>query len=117
MNVEGFLTIDECLEEETSLAIFMRLFIDDEKIDKGLSTLSKLKQFYEGWVPYLPQVSDERIFVWLFQHSGLKSMLLLQRNNLQQVKNVAKLIDVLTEFQTASLDDLLRQVHQLSFIR
>lgn len=117
VNVEGFLTIDDCLEEETSLAsyIYEGIFIDDEKIDQRLKdALSKLKQFYEKWIPYLPQVSMKEYLHELFQNSGLKTMLLLQRNNLQQVKNVEKLIDVLAEFQTASLDDLLRQVNQLA---
>lgn len=117
VTVEGFLTIDECLEEETTLAsyIYEGLFLEDASIDDDLkNSLKKLKRFYEEWVPYTPQTSIQTYLNELFSQSGLKAMLLLQRNNIQLVKNVEKLIDVLAQFQTASLDDLLEQVKQLA---
>ncbi|OIJ10536.1 hypothetical protein BKP37_18555 [Anaerobacillus alkalilacustris] len=117
VSVEDFLSIDECLEEDITLATFIYegLFDNVGNIGEELkSTLSKLKQFYEDWVPYRPQVSTREYFEDLFLKSGLKKMLLLQKNNLQQIKNVEKLIDVLAQFQTASLDELLKQVKQLA---
>ncbi|RXI98370.1 hypothetical protein DS745_18775 [Anaerobacillus alkaliphilus] len=117
VSVEGFLTIDECLEEETSLAayIYGGHFQTDSHIDQNLrEALEKLKQFYEEFVPYIPQSSMKEYLTDFFVNSGLKSMLLLQRNNIQLIKNVEKLIDVLAQFQTASLDELLKQVKQIA---
>ncbi|MCD8501043.1 MAG: PD-(D/E)XK nuclease family protein [Bacillaceae bacterium] len=62
----------------------------------------------------MPQAPMKEYFEHLFEQSGLKTLLLLQRNNLQQIKNVEKLIDVMSQFQSASLDDLLKQVDQLA---
>lgn len=118
-SVEGFLTIDECLEEEVSLAtyIYEGLFLNDESLNDTLkSSLNKLKTFYETFVPYTPQQSVKLYLYELFIKSGLKAMLLLQRNNTQLIKNVEKLIDVLSQFQTASLDELLKQVNQLAVL-
>lgn len=117
VSVEGFLNIDECLDEEVSLAkyIYEGLFFENKQINGELrEALIKLKHFYEHWVPYVPQASKRDYLQQLFEETGLKKQLLLQRNNLQQVKNVEKLIDVLAQFQTASLDDLLDQVKQLA---
>lgn len=117
VSVEGFLTIHECLEEETSLAayIYEGLFLTDESISPALKeTLAKLKQFYEEFVPFTPQVSMKEYLTEFFVNSGLKTMLLLQRNNIQLVRNVEKLIEVLAQFQTSSLDELLTQVKQLA---
>lgn len=117
VSVEGFLTIDECLEEEISLAsyIYEGLFLNDATMDENLKdALRKLKQFYEQWVPYTPQVSMKDYLGEFFEISGLKAMLLLQRNNIQLIKNVEKFMDVLTQFQTSSLDELLKQVKQLA---
>ncbi|OIJ10248.1 hypothetical protein BKP35_14205 [Anaerobacillus arseniciselenatis] len=117
VSIEGFLAIDDCLDEEVSLAsyIYEGVFVNDENIDDELrGALTKLKQFYDRWVPYVPQASKSEYLQHLFEQSGLKKQLLLQRNNLQQVKNVEKLIEVLAQFQTASLDELLEQVKQLA---
>lgn len=119
VSVEGFLTIDECLEEETSLAsyIYEGLFQDAEGLNDTIKgPLKKLKEFYESWVPYTPQVALKDYLHQLFTESGLKKMLLLQRNNIQLIKNVEKLIDVLAQFQTSSLDELLKQVKQLAVL-
>lgn len=117
LTVEAFLTIDESLGEKISLAnyIYEGLFLEDENLkSEHKAALHKLKQFYEDWVPFIPQSSMSDYLQQLFQQSGLKTMLLLQRNNIQLVKNVEKLIEVLDQFQTASLDDLLSQVKQLA---
>ncbi|MCT8137537.1 PD-(D/E)XK nuclease family protein [Anaerobacillus sp. CMMVII] len=119
VTVEGFLTIDQCLEEEISLAsyIYEGLFLQDESLDEPLkSALTKLKEFYESWVPYTPQKSMNAYLYDLFTASGLKAMLLLQRNNIQLIKNVEKLIDVLAQFKTSSLDELLKQIKQLAVL-
>lgn len=117
LTVEAFLAIDESLGEKLSLAnyIYKGLFLEDENLEtEHRDALYKLKQFYEDWVPYIPQSSMKDYLQELFQQSGLKTMLLLQRNNIQLVNNVEKLIDVLSQFQTASLDELLSQVKQLA---
>jgi ATP-dependent helicase/nuclease subunit A len=117
VSVEGFLTIDECLEEERSLAsyIYEGIFANDQSISEELKrSLTKLKHFYESWVPYTPQVAMKDYLEELLLESGLKAMLLLQRNNIQLIRNVEKLIAVLAEFQTSSLDELLKQVKQLA---
>ncbi|WNF35884.1 UvrD-helicase domain-containing protein [Bacillaceae bacterium IKA-2] len=117
LTVEAFLTIDESLGEKKSLAnyIYEGLFLEDENLKlEHKAALQKLKQFYEDWVPFIPQSSMSDYLQELFQQSGLKTTLLLQRNNIQLVKNVEKLIEVLAQFQTASLDDLLSQVKQLA---
>lgn len=116
VTVEDFLTVDEGLEEkDLAQYIYSGEFLQDERLDETLSaSLNKLKKFYENWVPYTPQAPIKEYLQQLFEDSGLKTMLLLQRNNLQLVKNVEKLVAVLSQFQSASLDELLNQVNQLA---
>ncbi len=117
VSVEDFLTLNECLEAEISLAdfIYEGLFEHEARINPTLKmSLTKLKQFFEKWVPYTPQTSIRDYLEELFTDSGLKMMLLLQRNNLQLIKNVEKLLDIIAEFHSSSLDDLLNHLKQLA---
>ena len=116
LTVEHFLNINASVgEEDLASYIYEGTFQNDQQLDGSIiKALSKLKEFYEQWVPYMPQAPMKEYFEHLFEQSGLKTLLLLQRNNLQQIKNVEKLIDVMSQFQSASLDDLLKQVDQLA---
>lgn len=116
LTVEQFLSIKASVgEDDLATYVYEGTYNNDHHLDDSIvKGLTKLKELYEQWVPYIPQVPMKEYLEQLFENAGLKTMLLLQRNNLQQIKNVEKLIDVMSQFHSASLDDLLKQVDQLA---
>ncbi len=117
LNMEDFFTINNCLDEERDLPEF--IFSQSYKGCDGLTSnlKDKLDSFYElfvKYVPLVPQQSFKETLMEIFEGSGLKTTLLLQKNPLQLVKNVEKLIDVMSSQNAHSLEELLEQVDILA---
>lgn len=78
---------------------------------EGLQTkLELFCRLYEKWVPF-PWAVDIRLqLLRLFEDSGLKKALLLQKNNLMKIKNVEKVMETMNQFQAASMDQMLAKM-------
>lgn len=82
-----------------------------------LDLQTKLENFcrlYENWTPFHWTTSNRKQLVHLFEDSGLKKVLLLQKNNLMKIKNVEKLIETINNLQVVSMDEMLEKISILA---
>jgi ATP-dependent helicase/nuclease subunit A len=72
--------------------------------------LPKLNFLYEKYVPFYVEQNVKQTLTSLFHESGLAHAILLQRGSVQKVKNVEKLIDMLHQLGTHSLEKMLQNI-------
>lgn len=78
------------------------------------AALSHLRTLYDRYVPFHGLSTLENSLHELFEESGLRLCLLLQKNNLQRVHNVEKLIAMLSHLDGTSLTSLLHDIRQIA---
>ncbi|SES68368.1 UvrD-helicase domain-containing protein [Anaerobranca gottschalkii] len=117
MRMEDFFYLKNHIPKDQSLATYILtgVFSKDEKLNKDIK--EKLTAFYQMFTKYVPfylQADVKEALLEIFEYSGLKRVLLLQPNSLQSIKNVEKLIDIMVEQKTYSLEQLLENVDILA---
>jgi ATP-dependent helicase/nuclease subunit A len=76
--------------------------------------LENFCQLAEKWIPFHWTASNQKQLVLLFEDSGLKKVLLLQKNNLMKIKNVEKLMETMTNLPVVSMDEMLEKISILA---
>lgn len=115
VNMDEFLEIQHAQGKETNFPTFIY-----EKHYRQLDSLelqTKLDKFcrlYEKWIPFSWTTSNRKKLVNLFEDSGLKKVLLLQKNNLMKIKNVEKLMDTIINLNAVSMDEMLDKISILA---
>ncbi|TES53800.1 hypothetical protein E2L07_11840 [Halalkalibacterium halodurans] len=69
----------------------------------------RLRTWLDRWVPFRPVPSLIDHLYELFDQTGLKMSLFVQENGMQKVRNVEKLIDVMSGWKTNVLEELLQR--------
>ncbi|MCM3570312.1 exodeoxyribonuclease V subunit beta [Neobacillus mesonae] len=115
VTMEEFLEIQYGQEKQENLPIFIYgnkfIKLKNPVLQKKLETFCQL---YEKWVPFYWSASNRKRLLKLFEESGLKKMLLLQKNNLMKIKNVEKLIETISTLHAVSMDEMLNQISILA---
>lgn len=115
VTMEEFLEIHHAQGDEANFPTFIY-----EKHFKKLGSielqtkLEKFCRFFEKWTPFQWTASNRKQLLDLFEDSGLKKVLLLQKNNLMKIKNVEKLIETITNLQAVSMGEMLAKVSVLA---
>lgn len=73
----------------------------------------KLAHWLETWTPFPIESTIEEALTTLFHETGLRQALLIERNGLQKVRNVEKLIALLAESRAVELETLIVELDAL----
>ncbi|MEW8987000.1 MAG: 3'-5' exonuclease, partial [Bacillus sp. (in: firmicutes)] len=111
------LTMDEFLEIHHQHGVEWSLheFLYEKRYLGRLSNElnEKLERFcalYERWTPFRWSASIQMDLLNLLEDSGLKNVLLLQKNNLMKVKNIEKLIETIVDLRAKSMEEMLAKI-------
>lgn len=116
------LTLAELFEVKQGLqeteALFELVYDETHSLHAGLSERVKacfkqLREWLTRWTPLAVQHAPVTVLTGLFQQTGLKAMLLLQKQGLQKVRNVEKLIELLAQRRTLDLEALLAELDEI----
>lgn len=117
LTMDDFFEIQMRISEKGSFADY--IYNKDFEKDSSLSTSLKDKlqnfcQLFHRFVPFVPQKSLGEALGDVFEESGLKTSFLIQKNPLQMIKNVEKLMEIMANQNANSLEELLEQVDILA---
>ncbi|MCM3715135.1 UvrD-helicase domain-containing protein [Halalkalibacter oceani] len=116
------LTLAELFEVKRGLqdteALFELVYDETHPFHADLServsaSFAQLREWLKRWVPLAVQHSPATVLTELFQQTGLKAMLLLQKQGLQKVRNVEKLIGLLAERRALDLETMLAELEEV----
>jgi len=115
VTMDEFLEIQHSLNEDETFSGFIyekrfRKLEHSELKDK----LEKFCGLFEKCTPFQWTGSNQDQLMDLFEDSGLKKVLLLQKNNLMKIKNVEKVIETITNLGAVSMDKMLEQLKILT---
>lgn len=115
VTVEELLEIDAAKGDELTFAgyIYEKRFEELDRPELRLK-LAKFCRLFEKWVPFPWRADNCAQFLGILEDSGLKKVLLLQKNNLMKLKNVEKFIDTMLQVKAVSMDDLLEKIAMLA---
>ncbi|WP_102346354.1 UvrD-helicase domain-containing protein [Bacillus sp. Marseille-P3661] len=111
VTMDEFIEIQAVHGEEMSISTFIYehhfVNLHDENL-KG--KLDSFYQLYKRWVPFHWSGAIRSVLYRLFEDSGLKKLLLLQKNNLSKVKNIEKVIETIVDLGSSSMDEMLTKL-------
>ena len=111
VTMEEFLQLRHLYGEESTLSTF--IYEKQFRTHWNVSLVDKLERFcilYENWAPFHWTESIRNVLLKLFEESGLKNVLFLQKNNLMKLKNVEKLIETITDLKANSMEEMLAKI-------
>jgi ATP-dependent helicase/nuclease subunit A len=115
VNMDEFLEIQHAQGKELNFPTFIYKKLFKQLDSQELQTkLEKFCRLYEKWIPFSWTTSNRKQLVNLFEDSGLKKVLLLQKNNLMKIKNVEKLMDTIINLNAGSMDEMLDNISILA---
>jgi ATP-dependent helicase/nuclease subunit A len=111
LTLDDLFKIKQASKKDVASYLYQQHFINDHSLtDNAKQALIKFSRFYRNYIPFIPSGGIKTSLRQLFQKSGLKTICLLQKNNVQKVRNVEKLIDILVGFNTFSLEEMINQL-------
>jgi ATP-dependent helicase/nuclease subunit A len=111
LTLDELYKIKQASKKDVASYLYQQHFINDHSLtDNAKQALIKFSRFYRNYIPFIPSTGIKTSLRQLFQKSGLKTICLLQKNNVQKVRNVEKLIDILAGFNTFSLEEMINRV-------
>ncbi|MFT8321786.1 MAG: UvrD-helicase domain-containing protein [Bacillus sp. (in: firmicutes)] len=114
VTMEEFLEIQFHYGEDSNISRF--IYENQFRDNTGGKLKQKLENFYqlfEYFVPFSWKGSIYGDLHHLFDVSGLKKVLLLQKNNVMKVGNVEKLIDIIESLHARSMEEMLADLQVL----
>ncbi|WP_227936760.1 UvrD-helicase domain-containing protein [Alkalihalobacillus deserti] len=115
LSFADFLTLKSSLQETESLyqLVYNRENPEFSKLSFPVQEACHIVQTWlERWTPFRTQKSLEQTLEAIFMETGLRTSLLLQKNGLQKVRNVEKLIETITESHHTDLETILTDLEE-----
>lgn len=116
LDINDFVAIHQEMGEEIKLSDFLyqQQYKQHSSLEPQLiAKLDAFLAFYQERIPFSSQLNMKEALLSLFEESGLRLICLLQENSLQKIKNVEKLITVLADLGSRSLEQMLKQLKRL----
>ncbi|KHF38398.1 UvrD-helicase domain-containing protein [Halalkalibacter okhensis] len=113
LSINDFLLLKQQLEEPEAL---FELVYDESHLafEQLPMTIQKacndVRQWLSKWTPFRTEQSLDKTLHAIFQETGLKTTLMLQKNGLQKVRNVEKLIQTILDSRQSSLELMLDEL-------
>ncbi|WP_257008338.1 UvrD-helicase domain-containing protein [Bacillus sp. FJAT-45350] len=115
VTVEQLIEVKHLLVEHETIAdfIFEGRFHQEQVSAELKEKLEMMRVWFFRWVPFTTQQALIQSMEELFVESNLKLSLLMQKNNLQKVKNVEKLIALIDKLDSHSLEKALKKLKSI----
>jgi ATP-dependent helicase/nuclease subunit A len=111
LTLDDLYKIKEACNKDVSCYLYQQEFINDTSLsDHAKQALMKFFRLYQKTIPFILSGGIKASLRQLFENSGLETICLLQKNNVQRLRNVEKLIEILAGFNTFSLEELLNRL-------
>lgn len=111
LSLEDLYKLKQASEKEVVSFIYEEKFLEHPSLNENIrSNLRKLSSWYQQHIPFIVTTRLKERLRLLFRESGLETVCLLHKNNVQRVRNVEKLIDILDGFNTSSLEEMLNRL-------
>jgi ATP-dependent helicase/nuclease subunit A len=111
LTLDDLYKIKQASNKDVVSYLYEQHFINDYSLgDHAKQALMKFSRFFLDYIPFIPSAGIKTSLRQLFQKSGLETICLLQKNNVQRIRNVEKLIDILAGFNTFSLEEMINRL-------
>jgi ATP-dependent helicase/nuclease subunit A len=111
LTLDDLYKIKQASKKDVASYLYQQHFINDSSLsDHAKKALMKFSRFFLDYIPFIPSAGIKTSLRQLFQKSGLETICLLQKNNVQRVRNVEKLIDILAGFNSISLEEMINRL-------
>ncbi|MBP3949613.1 UvrD-helicase domain-containing protein [Bacillus suaedae] len=113
LTLDDFYTLKESIQENQSLFELVYEHENSIELPNQIKEACVLIQSWlNRWTPFVLHQSIEHKLYELFIETGLRASLLLQSNGLQKVKNVEKLIELITASHETDLETIVAELEE-----